>query len=121
MTTPSVDLVVETGLDPEHQAREYEWAKRISDCLEKHFPGYLWAVNVNLWGKMATVQALRLSGEWGFYLKLDEVMHDPTLKCVRDAGGEILERYRVHRGAVDIDQIAALNRDRFRDFVVDAT
>jgi hypothetical protein len=40
-----------------------------------------------------------------------------VIKC----GGEILERYRVRRGAVDIDQVDALERDQFRNIVVDAT
>lgn len=118
--TPQGSVLLDVGLHPEDHLREIEWAKRISECLDKAYPGYGWAVNVNLRGKMVTVQAMRLSGEWGFYLKLDKVMHDPRLECVKKAGGEILERYRVRRGQVDIDQIANLGRDFRKNFLVDA-
>lgn len=109
------------GLWPEDAVREMQLAQEIGELLNKHYPGYLWAVNVTLHGGMATIQSLALSGEWGCYIPLSRIIHDPKMSYVIKCGGEILERYRVRRGAVDIDQVDALERDQFRNIVVDAT
>ena len=119
MTTPAANIAFGNELFPEHHAKEIALAKRIADHLDKHFPGYLWAVNVDLFGAMATIQPLRLSGERGCYIKLATIMEDTKLACVTRYGGEILERYRVHRGAADADEIGSLNRNFAGRFVVD--
>lgn len=111
MTTPAGNIAFGNELAPENQLKEMDLAKQIADKLDTHFPGYLWAVNVDLFGGMATIQPLRLTGEWGCYLKLASLMNDPTLAAVVRSGGEILERYRVHRGAADADEIGSLNRN----------
>lgn len=108
------------GLWPEDATKEIALAQAIGELLNKHYPGYLWAVTVNLHGGMATVQAMALSGEWGCYIPLSRILNDPQMKYVLQCGGEILERYRVRRGAVDVDQVDALPRDRFHNIVVDA-
>ena len=105
---------------PEDAVKEMGLAQAMAELLNKHFPGYLWAVNVNLRGGMATVQALALSGEWGCYIPLARVVNDPQMLYVKQCGGEILERYRVQRGRADNAQLAGLNRDRFHNIVVDA-
>ena len=111
----------ELTLWPEHALKEMELARQIGELLERHYPGYLWAATVNLFGGMATVQALSLSGNWGCYIPLARIIHDPAMAYVLQCGGEILERYRVRRGAVDVDQVDSLPRDTFRQIVVDAS
>lgn len=108
-------------LRPEDAVKEFQLAQTMGELLNKHYPGYLWAVNVSLFGGMATVHALALSGEWGFYVPLARVLHDPKMDFLLKCGGELLERYRVRRGAVDVDQVDALARDNFQNIVVDAT
>lgn len=108
------------GLWPEDALKEIKLAEAIGELLEKHYSGYLWAVTVNLHGGMAMVNAMALSGTWGFYIPLSRIENDPQMKYVIQCGGELLERYRVRRGAVDVDQVDALPRDRFQNIVVDA-
>jgi hypothetical protein len=88
-------------------------AKRISETLIKHYPGFLWGVNVNPDGGIVTVQNLSLTGRWGFILKLKELDTDPGLKKVMRAGGEILERFRLRRARAEQEAILALPRDNF--------
>lgn len=107
------------SLFPEHEAQELVLARELAELLEKHYPGYLWAVNVTLHGGMATIQALALSGEWGCYVPLARILNDPQRRYVVQCGGELLERYRVHRGQIDIDQVASLQKDRFNNYLVD--
>lgn len=84
-------------------------AKNAAAVLDKHYPGHLWGINVN--GETGVMQVfnLALSGRWGFILKLDKI--DPELRAVMRAGGELLERYRLKRGALDLGNIASLDRD----------
>ena len=121
MTTPGGNVAFGNPLFPENQVAEMDWARRIAEHLDQHYPGYLWAVNVDIFGGMVTIQPLRLSGEWGCYVKLASIVNDPMLTCVTRYGGEILERYRVHRGKADADEIGSLGRDFSGRFVVDKT
>lgn len=84
--------------DPRVVALDYMMAKRMAEALHKHYPGHLWAVTCDGQQGIATVRNLRLSGQWGFLLKLSEVQNDPSLKKVIMAGGEVLERYQIARG-----------------------
>ena len=90
---------------------DYDIAKRIAETLNKHYPGHLWGVTANHETGVATVLNLRLSGRWGFIIKLSEILDDPHLKKVITAGGEILERYRISRGQFDQDRIDELSVD----------
>lgn len=84
---------------------ELSWSKRIAATLEQHYPGHLWAVNVDVRGGMATVQNLNLSGRWGFYVRMVDFINDPFMRKIVHSGGEILERYRVSRGQMRPDEI----------------
>lgn len=90
---------------------DFDMAKRVGDMLNKHYPGYMWAVNVSRETGMITVQNFTLSGEWGFYLHYTKVLEDPDLKIVMRAGGEILERYKLSRGKANQDIIQELPSD----------
>ena len=72
-------------------------AKNAADLLEKHYPGYLWAVNVNSEGGGMDIKTHRVSFKYGYRLFLSTVYQDPTLECVIEAGGEILERANLAR------------------------
>lgn len=121
MTTPSDNVIIGNELYPENHIKEMRWAEKIAECLETHYPGYLWAVNVDIRGGMATIQSLRLSGEWGCYVKMDTIVNDPFLTKIKQYGGEILERYRVTRSAANADQIGSLKRDRLGNILADHT
>lgn len=72
--------------------------KNIADLLERHYPGWLWAVQPDERGGVINIFSLRLSGQWGWRIKTKNIQNDPTLKLALEAGGEILERFGQRRG-----------------------
>lgn len=86
-------------------------AKRCADDLNKKYPGYMWAVNVNNETGMVIVRNFTLSGDWGFNLHMENVINDPANVKVLNAAGEILERYRVSRVAANDDELSNLKID----------
>jgi hypothetical protein len=84
--------------DPRIVALDMMLAKRMAEVLHTHYPDHLWAVTCEGAQGIASVRNLRLSGNWGFVLKIKDFQDDPALKPVIRAGGELLERYRISRG-----------------------
>ncbi len=91
---------------------EYDIARRMAETLHTHYPDHLWGVSADVEAGIATVTNLRLSGKWGFIIKLSTLVHDVNLKSVVRAGGELLERYKMRRGRFD----AAAYNDLPTDF-----
>jgi len=92
--TDTTEFMID-GAKAEECTREMLIAKRCADHLHKHYPGHLWAVNVNKDGGTVNIFNLALSSLWGYVLHTTTVEHDPQLKCVMRAGGELLERARM--------------------------
>lgn len=103
---------------PEQHIKEYKLSGKIADLLLKHYPGHLWGVNVDMRGGVVQVTNMRLSGRWGFILHLADIVENPNKKII-NAGGELLERYRMHRGKFNEAQYQQLNIDAVGDFVAD--
>ena len=95
--------------NPEHFLADVTMAKRIAEALYKHYPDHIWMVNADNGNNIATVQLGGVTGKYGFYLHLDKL--SVGMGEVMRAGGEILERYRLHRGRRKDDEIANLSRD----------
>jgi hypothetical protein len=87
-------------------------AKDIADYLEKAYPGWLWAIEVNSKGGIVNIRSLRLSGEWGYILKM-AWLDDPVARkpIVLRAAGEILERFGVKPGRFTREQWGRIPRD----------
>lgn len=68
--------------------------KNAGDMLERHYPGWEWSVYVA--DGIMQIRATKLSGEYGYVLHVDKIDND--LKRVKNAGGEILERFGMRRG-----------------------
>lgn len=97
---------------PQIAANDMVMAKNMADALHTTYPGHLWAVSCNGQSGMADVRNLALSGTWGFRLKLKNIYSASEFrKDVIRAGGEILERYRLSRGRLQIDQYSDLKTD----------
>jgi hypothetical protein len=78
---------------------DIELAKRMSEVLQRHYPDHSWGVNVDGAGGIATIKNFRLSGNWGFLLKLvDTYSSSEYDKQVVMGAGELLERYNLSRG-----------------------
>src|SRR5258708_2253712 len=91
-------------------ANEFFMAKNAAEVLHKHYPGHLWAVNVD--GGLMDVRNLYLSGNWGFRLSIPAIYSSSELdKRVMRAGGELLERYRQRRAQADEADIHTLATD----------
>jgi len=73
-------------------------AKDIAETLNEHYPGHLWAVNVN--SGVAIIKNLYISSAWGFVLHYNNIKGDAGYrkKRVIQAGGELLERANMKRG-----------------------
>lgn len=72
--------------------------KQIADLLERHYPGWLWAVNPDERGGCITIRSLRISGQWGYLIHTKNIQNDPQLKLALFGAGEILERAGQKRG-----------------------
>lgn len=94
MTEMTTDLIIEST-DIGGVEREQKIAKQCADHLHQHYPGHLWAVNVNSVGGTVNIFNLALSSIYGYLLRMTTVEHDAQLKCVMRAGGELLERARL--------------------------
>jgi len=96
-------------------------AKRLAEHLTRHYPGHLWAVNVDSHQGVATIQNMRLSGRWGFVLKFPDLTYeDEIAREAMRAGGELLERYRLSRGRFRPDEYEILRTNKIGDFILDA-
>lgn len=91
-------------------ALEMLFAKRISETLMRHYPGYLWAVDVAR--SVVNIRCLDASGEMGYTLHVpNEYSASEFDARVVRAGGEILERFRMSRNRIDHEAIAGLSAD----------
>jgi len=93
-------------------------AKTSVAILEKHYPDWGWAVRVDDIGGVMEVRSTAIPGKWGFLLKLKDIDYEG--KTIMRAGGELLERYRLRRGARRPGDTQMLRRDRKGQAVPDA-
>ncbi len=95
-STHKTVFTAEEGVNVE--AADMTLAKQAADLLNSHYPGHLWAVNVNSEGGVMVIKNLAIASSYGMVLHLKNVYQDPTLKCVVKSGGEFLERAHMMRG-----------------------
>lgn len=83
--------------------------KEMADTLERHYRGWLWAVQPDERGGVINVFSLRLSGKWGYRVHTRNAQVDAR-KWALIAGGEILERFRQRRAPYDHSRWASAPR-----------
>lgn len=78
----------------------------VGAVLWKHYPDWNWHVDVPPRQNIVIVRNTNLSQTkpWGFVLHKSRLSSD--LREIVWAGGEILERYNVHRGRMRVDELA---------------
>lgn len=96
-------------------------AKRCGEALEKRYPGWWWTINPDENGGVIYIYALRLSGEWGYTIKIADIQDDTTDKQAIMAGGEILERYNIRRGKYKRSLLRHKMKDLRGNFIPDIT
>ena len=94
-----------------------DWA----DKLEKHYPGWMWTINPDEPAGMVYLYSLRLSGEWGYQIKITDMQDDPGYKKAIEAGGAILERFGLKRGAYKREDLQNKITDLRGNFMPDIT
>ena len=95
--------------------------KRYGEALEKHYPGWWWLINPDENAGCMYIYSLRLSGEWGYILKIKEIQNDEHEKAAVMAGGEILDRYNIRRGKYDRELLQGKMKDLRDNFIPDVT
>ena len=84
---------------PDHIKTEIEAARHIHCLLRRFYPGHSWCVEVSIQkGGVAISLPVLLGGNWVYFIK----GRDLTDAKVIEAGGEILERFRLPRGAFEL-------------------
>jgi hypothetical protein len=96
-------------------------AARYGDALEKHYPGWMWAINPDQEGGVIYIYSLRLSGEYGIVLRTGEVQDDAHEKAAIMAGGEILDRYNLPRKQYNPELLRGKITDLRGNYIPDIT
>lgn len=87
-------------------------AKWVGENLHQHYPGHAWHVEVLMTshsGRRATggIVKIRLNGimppDGWFVVQMSELTTEGGKRAIMRAGGELLERYQIHRGAFNLD------------------
>lgn len=107
-----MELVLEADGYGANKIKDLAEGKKILDVLEKYYPGHDWFVNCCHQAGTATVQLMYEGRDkstriwkYGFVLHLNKLDGGNIDKKVCNAGGEVLERYNMARGAVNENSI----------------
>lgn len=68
--------------------------KDMMAILDKHFPGFRWAIQPGEFAGMVNVFNLDFSCRWGYRIRMADLVNDPNRRVVIKAGKEILARFR---------------------------
>lgn len=106
-----IQTVEHTSVDEETVEMEAK-AKSVAETLAKHYPNHLWAVG---WAPGMTLIVKNMAiaeGKYGFTIDAAKSFSSSDLaKCAMQAGGELLERCGVRRGAWDGEFMELINKD----------
>ena len=107
MTITTVQPYVETAPHP----IDMQLARELSRVLTAHYPGYMWAVNVDHTQGIATIECWDASQRHGYVLHMGALGSANDVKnAAIKAGGEILERHGLRRAAASEDQVRDARR-----------
>lgn len=109
MAQESMPYGEEAVTDPIPQ-QELVLARNVAKILVDKYPGPHWSVRVDIRGGIMGIQLPEIMKADAFYIiKNDDVANEADLlRTVRNAGGELLERFGLRRGIVTLDEL----RDR---------
>lgn len=97
-----IQIVEATSMD-EYMLNER--AKLVAEVLSQHYPNHLWQVGWTDGNVLVVKNALIGGGKYGYTIdNAALVTHRDLVKAAKDAGGELLERCGMRRGAWDGEQ-----------------
>lgn len=83
--------------------------KNIMNTLNKHYPGHVWMIKADDVGGVVNIFLPHCSLQDGYTLHIaDLVGSDAPIWC---AGGELLERFKMTAGKLNVQQAAELERN----------
>jgi hypothetical protein len=105
-------------IEQSQHAWELGVAREVGDTLERHYPGWMWCVDVPAKQGVVRVKSGFMDMRFGFTLKLVESYSATHLakEAVR-AGGELLERAGMPRSRYTFDREAAAGNRNPRGFL----
>lgn len=93
-------------------ADDYLVAKQIGDALNEAYPGYLWAIHVSHEEGVAVIKSMLMPPQWGWVIHTGKVFSASDLVHKAKSGaGEMLERFRLRRGAMNEDELVSRPTD----------
>ncbi len=100
MSDGALDIDPSLGKTFELELMLMETAKKVGDHLTMVYPGYPFYVRADgtREGGCVLISLPRLTGEFRHIIPFSKLFYDADLKCVTQAGGDILERFGLHRG-----------------------
>jgi hypothetical protein len=77
--------------------------------LEQEFPGVPWGVDAQIESGIVKV-CVQGFAQWPYVIHVSTLKGDPSLRAVRKAGGELLERFQISRSKFSIADWQTANR-----------
>lgn len=99
---------------------QFELARMVGEHLHATYPGYLWRVNADFKGGIVNILCADVSMEKGCTLMASDFANSvEAMKLVTRAGGELLERARLHRGRMRETELVDAKRDLRGNIITD--
>jgi hypothetical protein len=93
-------------------------AMRTEAALSRFYPGHPWAASKD--GPRLHCLLISASGQWGYTIDLYPTMTEAELvRQIKQAGGELLERFGIARGLAGRGQSPGVDRDFAGNFIPD--
>lgn len=73
-----------------------EWMQRIGRKLKEAYPGHPWGVSAEVEHGIVKISIMGFI-QWPYIIKVDTLKSDPGLRSVVEAGGHLLERFKMPR------------------------
>ena len=83
-------------------------AKELGSYLWKTYPGWAWVIQVNEFGHMIEIMNHHLHPSYGYRIRMEDIMNDPSRRCIKQGAGEILERFGMARRGLSGENLANL-------------
>jgi hypothetical protein len=99
-----------TELSKNYHSSTVILCKDIADLLVRHYPDWAWAVQPDEFGKVINIFNLNLHSEYGYTIRMVDIMYDPSRREAIKAGAEILKRFNMPK-RMDRTRLAEAPRD----------